>query len=450
MTDSTAFLPAEQVRMRIDDLARFCVDLPATGTAYESRIRTVLLDLLGVTLAGARTPELTALLTRWRAEPGTTATVGRGAHTGVETAAYLDAIASCCLELDEGNKYAAGHPAAHVLPAAVAAARLSAQPVSGDRFVAAVVAGYEVATRFGAALTRDPKWHTHGHWGATGAAAAAAVVWDLDAERTAAAIDASTALVHVAPWAVVLAGNFGRNLWIGGAVRAGLDAARLSSAGLVHNSGAAATTLGDIVGTLDADRLAPAPDGTFALDQGYAKRHASCSYTHAAVDIVHALRTNLDTADIASVRVRTHALAEPLFGRHPSTRLGAMFSLPFVVSAAVVAGSIDVETLTPGSATFRAAEEFSARVDVESSPALTALLPDRRAAEVDIVLVSGETVSAGSPDPVGDVDHFPLDHAQILEKIERLVGAEDAGRIDRVVTDVLHSSDVVRTLTALP
>ncbi len=213
-------------------------DLPA---ALEERARLVLHDLFSVTLAGARTPELGRLAHTFPDAPGTVRPIGSALSTTPEFASFLDSVASCCLELDEGNKYAAGHPAAHVVFAAMAATRLSDRPVDGRRFVAAVVAGYEVAARFGRALDRDPGWHTHGHWGATGAATAAALVLGADARQVAAAIDASTSLIHVTPWPVALEGGFVRNLWIAGANRAGLDAARLALAGLATDTGAAQT-----------------------------------------------------------------------------------------------------------------------------------------------------------------------------------------------------------------
>lgn len=419
--------------------------LPA---ALTTRASVLLLDLFGVTVAGARTRELRELAGRWVAEEGVTAPMGSPISTTVESAAVLDALASCCLELDEGNKYAAGHPAAHVVPAAVAAARLAKSPVSGQTFLTAVIAGYEVAARFGYALTRDHRWHTHGHWGATGAATAVAMIWNADVEGVAAAIDASSALVHVAPWALVLDGNFARNLWIAGAVRAGLDAARLSAAGLVGNTGAIEHTLGDIVGSLDLDRLTDALGERWLTVAGYAKQHASCSYTHAAVDTVQSLRADATwtSDDVETVHVRTHSLAEPLFGRHPSTRLAAMFSLPFVVSAALIADSIDGETLDPDSVTFAAAEAFSDRVSVEVSPELDALLPHRRAAEVRIELTNGEHVTAASPNPIGDVDHFPMNRHAIQQKIARLIGAADAAAIAAAVDRLPVCADVTELL----
>ena len=126
-----------------------------------------------------------------------------------------------------------------------------------------------------------------------------------------------------------------------------LAAARLALAGLVTNQGSAAHSLGTILGTLDVDSLAADLGERWLTAQGYLKQHSSCSYTHPAVDLVHALADGggwQRVEDIAAVRVRTHSLAEPLFRRHPDSRLAAMFSLPFVVSTAVVSGRVAVST----------------------------------------------------------------------------------------------------------
>jgi 2-methylcitrate dehydratase PrpD len=416
------------------------------------RIEVMLTDLLGVTLAGNRTPELQALAATWHAEAGPHSTTGSTLTGSAETAAHIDAIAACCLELDEGNKHAAGHPAAHVVFATIAAARIADRPVTGRELLDAIAVGYEVAARFGRAVTRDPRWHTHGHWGATGAACAASLVLGATTEQTAAAIDASAALVQVTPWQVVLTGGFSRNLWIAGANRAGLDAARLSLAGLVDNTGSAQHSLGDLVGSLDPAVLVDALGDEWLTTQGYTKQHASCSYTHAAVDAVQALKASygMVAADVAGVTVQTHSLATPLFQRDPTSRLGAMFSLPFVVAAAVVSPAIDATTLDPGSPSFIAAQELSTRVEVTASAALDELLPQRRPAEVTIVLTDGSAIALGVPNPIGDVDHFPMSTEDVIAKLERLVGRADTRHVVAVVTALGTSTDVVRTLSELP
>jgi 2-methylcitrate dehydratase PrpD len=453
MSTIETFRLAEQ-RSATAELAHFATACRHDGVPSEvqERIGVMLVDLLGVTLVGSRTPELRALTSVWRADDGTHATVGSVLTGSAETVAHLDAIAACCLELDEGNKHAAGHPAAHVVFAAVAAARIADRPVSGRELLDAIAVGYEVAARFGRAVVRDPRWHTHGHWGATGAACAAAMVLDATTDQIAAAIDASTTLVQVTPWEVVLRGGFSRNLWIAGANRAGLDAARLALAGLVDNAGNAQHTLGDIVGSLDPAVLVDHLGEVWLTTQGYTKQHASCSYTHAAVDAVQALKASngLDPADVATVTVHTHSLATPLFQRDPSSRLAAMFSLPFVVAAAVVSPAIDATTLDPSGPLFAVAQELSARVEVDASPSLDALLPHRRAAEVTITLRDGTELGLGVPNPIGDVDHFPMSADDVTAKLHRLVGEDDTARIAAVVAALAVGDDAVATLRSLP
>ena len=453
MEHGESFRQAEQLRAT-GELAGMAVslrddDLPAV---LEDRPRLVLHDLFSVTLAGARTPELGRLARTFPGVSGTVRPIGSALSTTPESASFLDSVASCCLELDEGNKYAAGHPAAHVVFAAMAATRLSDEPVDGRRFIAAVVAGYEVAARFGRALDRDPGWHTHGHWGATGAATAAALVLGADARQVAAAIDASTSLIHVTPWPVVLEGGFVRNLWIAGANRAGLDAARLALAGLATDTGAAQHSLGRIVGRLDPDSLTQGLGDEWLVLKGYMKQHASCSYTHAVVDAIQELRRGAawNGDDVSAIEVRTHHLVEPLLGPDTDSRLGAMFSLPFVAAMACVTDAVDPAAMDPAGEYFGRARELSSQVRVEIDSRIDGLLPDRRAAEVTVRLRDGSTLSAGVPNPVGDVDHFPFGSDEVAAKARRLVGDQDANTILEVVNSLAASVDVVATLDRLP
>ncbi|OLT08848.1 hypothetical protein BJF90_12005 [Pseudonocardia sp. CNS-004] len=82
---------------------------------------------------------------------GSRSPAGAGRTTTVEASAWLNAAALVRLELDEGNKYAKGHPAAHAFPAVLALA--AEQRASGPDTMAALLAAYEVASRFGRATS---------------------------------------------------------------------------------------------------------------------------------------------------------------------------------------------------------------------------------------------------------------------------------------------------------
>ena len=447
------FRRQEQTAAAISRLSAFAVGLEhaALPAAVSDRLPLLVSDLAGVTVAGMRTPELAALVEAWPLPAGAAPLPGTDVVTSPETSARLAAVAACSLELDEGNKYAAGHPAAHVFFAAVAAAQEAGRPVSGDRFLTAVAVGYEVAARFGRATTSGEGWHPHGHWGATGAACAAALLLDATPEQVAAAIDASTGLVHVTPWGTVLDGDFTRNLWIAGANIAGLHAARLALAGLVDNPGTTAHSLGGLVGQLDPESLVGDLGERWLAAEGYLKQHAACSYTHPAIDLVQALLAGgaWRADDVVAVRVRTHSLARPLLGRHPRNRLAAMFSLPFVVATAVVSGTVDPSTMEPGSAAFARAEAFSDRVEVVVDEALDAHLPHLRCTEVRVELADGSVVGLGAPNPLGDAHYFPLGPDEVRAKLERLLGVADAGAVLDAVAALPGAPDARPVLARL-
>jgi 2-methylcitrate dehydratase PrpD len=438
-----------------------CIDVLAQGVSHvgyedlpssvRGRLQLMLTDLFGVTLAGMRTPEMRSLVDSWHLPSGDVPLPGTPFRTTAATSAHLCAVAACVLELDEGNKYASGHPATHVVFAAVAAALESPVAVSGTRFLSAVAAGYEVAARFGRATQRHPEWHPHGNWGVTGAATASALLLGATPPQVAAAIDASTGLMQVTPWETVLRGDFTRNLWMAGANIAGLQAARLALAGLVENRGGAQGSLGSIVGTLDPELLIEDLGTRWLIERGYLKRHASCSYTHAAVDIVRTLSTSRPwgSGDVAAVRVKVHSLASPLFGRSSENRLAAMFSLPFVVANAVVNQVVDPATMQPGSAPFRDAEAFCDRVHVEVSEDFDSYLPDRRCTEVVVEFSDGTWVGLCQPNPLGDADYFPLSLGEVHQKLVSLIGEETTRTIEDALATLpgeRSAADVLRGL----
>jgi 2-methylcitrate dehydratase PrpD len=147
--------------------------------------------------------------------------------------------------------------------------------------------------------------------------------------------------------------------------------------------------------------------------------------------------------------VSTHSLSRALLGRDTGSRLSAMFSLPFVVSNAVVNGAVDPDTMTPGSAPFLAAHAFMDRVEAEVDDAFDAYLPDLRCTEVTVEFTDGDFVALAAPNPIGDADHFPFTDTDIEQKLVALIGAEDTTNIQDVVRALDASDDAPSTLARL-
>ena len=440
-----------QLREAIAALGRVAYELgwQALPPAAAVRAQDVLIDTIGVTLAGSRTPELTVLRSTIVGDSGPCRPIGTDLALSPTTAAWLDGTAACCLELDEGNKRARGHPAAHVLPAALAIAPLT--DPDGETWLSAFVAGHEVAARVAAATQLHPGVHPHGNASVAGAATAVARLLGLDAPGIAAAIDAAMALPLATDFSAALDGSFVRNTWIGQANVSGIAAARLALAGLATVDGRGAGTLGRILGRFNVDMLTDGLDAPLAVTSGYFKRHASCSYTHPPADAALALRnTGVHPDDVVSIEVRTHHLAAALDRTTTPTRLAAMFSIPYVVAAVLVRGHFDVE-----------ASDVAAREDplirrlidcttVAHDPDLDARLPDERPARLTINLVDGAVRTIEVPNPIGDASHHPLDRNDILHKLDGLLGPGEARRIEAVVNALPDAPNAVSELARLP
>jgi 2-methylcitrate dehydratase PrpD len=422
------------------------------ATAYDDlpprvreRLELALVDLVGVSISGMRTPELGAFVATADPPAGPHRLLGTTRLAGPVDSAWFPAVAASWLELDEGNKHAVGHPATHVFFTALAASRSLSSPVCGARFLMAVAGGYELAARVGGSLRRDPRWHTHGHWGVLGSAWTAAYLLGCDPSACASAVGAAGSLMRVAPWQSVLEGDVTRNLWMADAVPAGLRAAQLAAAGLAPPPSSAAHGLA-LVGECSPSALGARAE-RWLCGEGYLKLHSACSYTHPAIDLVVALRGELP--DATRVTVRTNSLAGPLADRRAvDNRLAAMFSLPFVVATAWAHGEVTPAVMDPDSSAFARSRALLDRVEVVVDETLDTWLPDRRVTEVTLT-DGARTVALASPNPVGDSDHFPLGRAQVRGKLERLLGADEVDAVWATMAALPSTPDVVGTFAGL-
>ncbi|MDR7520717.1 MAG: MmgE/PrpD family protein [Armatimonadota bacterium] len=395
-----------------------------------ARARLVVLDTLGAIIGGmptilqaaehlARTSPgaATILGTPWRAEPG---------H-----AAFLNGSAGTALELDEGHRFAAGHPAIHVVPAALAAAEMT--DATGERFLAAVAAGYEVAARAGRAIgPLRPPLHPHGTWGTLGAAAATAVLLGAEPKAVAEALRLAAHYAIHTHYAAATEGATVRDTYAGASNLLGVLAARLALSGI--------TGMPDLLRTLaplaasppDAEVLTHRLGDGYEVARGYFKMHAACRHLHGALDCLdEILRTHpVAPEEVVRVEVDTYAPASTFTGRRPQTRLAAKFSLPFAVATRLVTGTSSAEAFEPGALTpetFALAE----RVVVRERPEFTAAQPARRPTAVSVLLRDGRRLQAQVSLPRGE-DDLAYEDDQVREKFTRLagrvLGAEAAAR----------------------
>lgn len=397
----------------------------------QQRLRLVLIDVLGVAGVGAMDPAQRRFVEAWAPVDGTSPVYGAGVRTSPEAAAWLNATALVRLELDEGNKFAKGHPAAHGFPAVLALA--AARDAEADDLLAALVAAYEVAARYGRATRLRAGMHPHGSWGVAGAAAGCARLLGLDGDATAAAIDAGTGMPVAGHFSSALDGNRVRDAWMGASNVSGLNCARMAAAGLASNTGTAAATLGELLGAFDPNETTAELGRRWDIEHGYFKQHAACSFTHPAADAMLALRASgrlPDVNGIEAITVETHSLAAGLARQKWDNRLSAMFSIPFVVAVAAIHGTVGPEVSEDERLGDPAVRDLARRVEVMLAADLDARLPGDRAVRVTVV-AGDDILTEERPNPVGDSDFRPFDEHAVRAVLSHLLGG--VASVDRVV-----------------
>lgn len=402
------------------------VDVAQIPSDVRHALERAVLDSIGVALAGADTPEVQRLLHTWPRTPGPCSLWGGEQGVNLEAAVLLNGVALCVLELDEGNKFARGHPGAHVFPAAFAEAeRVGA---SGPELLSAALAGYEVAARVARAFHPVAGLHPHGTWGAVGAAVAVGRLNGFTPRELAEAIDGAAGLVLASPFSSATDGSFVRNVWVGSAGLNGVTAARLVEAGLGSVDGTGEATFGAILGRMDGAALVEGLGVRWEIVGGYFKRHSSCNYTHPPADAAIEIRERFQptVADVVDVEVATHHLAVPLAAPAPANRLAAMFSVPHVVAVALSSGACAPESFAPAALDRCEVRRLRSRVRVVLDPEIDARLPAERGARVTVRMRDGTVHEVSVPNPVGDADFFPLSLADVHTKLQGLIGASRA------------------------
>jgi 2-methylcitrate dehydratase PrpD len=440
----------------LDRLSRFveAVSLERLPDEAVQATRLVLLDTIGAMVAGSAQPENRRLATAMQARGSRTGStlVGHGGRVDPLLATFANATAGVALEVDEGSRLGGGHPAIHVVPAALAVAEDTG--ADGRRLLESIIAGYEICSRLGSATTPRPNVHSHGTWGTIGTAVAVARMAGLDAAGIRSVINLAASMSPANTWTTALEGVTIRNAYPGRSGLEGILAVDLHRAGFTGLSDAPS----DVYGTILADRFEPerALDdlgGPLRIQQNYFKLYACCRYNHFALDALLAMaRAEALRADqVDRVVVTTIPFGPRMAGTAPTSMLGAKFSIPYAVAAALVLGRADVgafEEPALGDPRIRA---LAARVEVRVDPEMSPRRADRATARVEVALKDGRALTGATSVVRGDFAD-PVPAGEVVEKFVALAaGTLGATRV-RGVVDVVGRAETlkdVRDLTAL-
>lgn len=393
-----------------------------------AKMKLFLLDWLGSAYAGKDLPPI-RMMRKVAASLGGTpeaTSIPDGARTNCLLASLLNGASSHIVEMDDLHRESIIHPAAAILPAALAAGER--EGVAGKDLIVATSVGYEVGIRL--ALAVGPShyrfWHTTSTCGTFGAAAAAAKALRLNEDQFAWAMG-SAGTQAAGLWEFLGESAMSKQLHAGKAAMNGLLAALLAKEGFTGARRILEGEKGFFRATSqDFDESVCIADlgKVFHSERNSLKYHASCGHTHSAIDAV-LLATGgrtLRPDEVEAVMLHIYQAAIDLLGNiEPKTPYLAKFNLPFCVATALRYGRVQPGDFTQERLVDKDLLQLMTKIRVAGDPDLTGAYPRKWPARVTIALKDGRRLAAANEYPKGEPEN-PLSEREVIEKFKGLTG----------------------------
>jgi 2-methylcitrate dehydratase PrpD len=357
-------------------LAAFVVGTRTSDIPEEAlrRARMVVADVIACAAVGADT-EIgrigRAMGGRlWGA--GASAVWQHGADASVTAAIFANASAATALDLDDGHRLACGHPAAGIVPLALALGEREGTP--GTDLLAAIAIGYEIAVRVSA--SRDiPALDTSasGRWMAYACAATAARLLRLDEDKT----------CHALSIAGALGPNLLANGWSkekGNTIKEGIPFAAVTGLMAAEMAAEGATGPRDALDNpklFDRDVILPREPIEWQITRNYFKFYSACRHIHPAIDMALALRDEgLQPGEITAIEIATYRRGLSLNNYPaPPNAISAQYSFPYCVALALIAGREAVAVIDDTFLRDEAVVSLARLVTLSQDPGLEAAFP---------------------------------------------------------------------------
>lgn len=443
-----------------DQLAAFLCNLEFDHipTDVVEHVKLCILDTLGCVVFGQTLPWSKVLRSFAQDETRSAGSTlwGTQLRTSPGMAALIHGTAGHGFEIDDLLMSGLFHPGSVTVPSAMAAAERSGG-IDGKRFLAAVVAGYELGARVGASLGQPHfarGFHPQGTVGTLAAAASASVALGFDHYRTVDALGVAASLASGLMGAQT--GGMTKRLHSGRASQNGFLAADLASRGFTGTPGLIEAEFGGYLSTLSGATLdGPALTDSLGsewrtLESGF-KAYAACAPIHTSVDAALNLRSKhgLEPSQIRSITVftTTHTQLHCGWRYDPTDVTNAQMNLSYCVARAIIDGDLFVDQFDEEAIADPAAVALASRIQVQPKDEFDALGNSKRhTSEVEIHTSDGSVVSELVVQRTGSLE-FPMGAEAIGSKFEKLTRKTfqpgHAEEIRRKVTRLQETANAV-------
>ena len=385
--------------------------LPGTTQIHAQR---AIIDATGCMLAGIETPvgQGVGRVGIKFPHPGGSTIIGTSADISPFIAAMANSFRANALDGDDGHRASRLHAGGVIIPAALAACEQ--HDCGGDRFIEAVVLGYELGHRAGIVSQKDNAYFGSAYGATYGAAAAAAHILRLSPEETVSALGICE--MH-SPNCLLMGWITSRRIpmikeGMGWSAATGLMAVCLAQEGVTGTL----TLYEDAKEISRIDRLGQ----EYEVEKNYYKPYPSCRWSHSPLESLLDLMKEypLDADRISKIRVRTFDKAARLDTPEPRTAEDAQYSIPFVLATAILEGDFGPSHHRERHLFDERVLSLSRRVEVICDPELNRQYPDYIISVLEVETKDGKKYSKENKVVIGDWVK-PLSDQQIDDKFRK-------------------------------
>lgn len=341
-------------------------------------------------------------------------------------AALVNATSCHSFEIDDTHHNAALHSGSVVIPTAIAMSEAIGN-ISGEKFLTAIVAGYEAGARIGMCVGGSAHFqrgfHNQGTVGTFSAATTAGKILGLSTEEMVNAIGLAGS--QAAGLMAAQYGAMAKRFHSGKAAMNGIYSAQLAQMGFTGIPDVIEAKFGGFCSStssvMDLEKITQGLGENFELHNVGFKIYSCCASSQTSVDAAKdLLRQGLDVSKIAKILVHTTTATKEHVGwkYKPFNILTAQMNMPFTIAVTLIEGDAFIKQYTPEKISDPKLIALANKVEVVADKELDKLGPDfRHASIVEVETIDGAKWQKRVDYRKGSKEN-PLTKEELIEKFK--------------------------------
>lgn len=413
-------------------------------------VKTCLIDTIGVTIAGAK--DLKVKVDSLQVLMGGDKVIypiGCTEKTSLLNAIFFNGLNSHFLELDDGVRYGVIHPSAPLFSALIPVAVIN--KVQWEQFILGAICGYETSIRLASAI--QPYHYSAGfHPTATcctlGVAVGIAVMLGYSRDEVKHAFSAAS----VASYGTLKVLEDISELKPYNCAKAALNgyiSAVMAKAGFVGPNEA---LLGDtgffkMMASQYNEEVLIGERDYFYVEKVYLKPYASCRHTHPEIEAAFKIRLEkgFDIQKISSISVLTY---KGVIGKHDGNEIygesSARMSIPYSIAVALQTGKAGIVEFESPYINDSFIQKITKMVVIKGDEELSKMVPDKRAAILNVIQNDGKTFNCRVDYPKGEPEN-PLSEEELYTKFMSMcIHGDKSEEWSRSLFDYIIKNDIIQ------